>query len=150
MTQLANPRGGRSGITEANATSLLNFLNNTNLNQLTRNGHTIAWPAGIDSNMILGHYLRSRFQDAATTNELMLSRAEQRRGYSTGHTEYSQVLKWIMGRLNMFDQKPNQQGGRKTRRRRGRKKTKRRRKRGKKTRRHKKKEKGDDIPKNIK
>ena len=141
MTQLANPRGGRSGITEANATSLLNFLN-TNLNQLTRDGHTIAWPAGINSNMTLGHYLQGRFQDAAATNELMLSRAEQRRGYPTGHTEYSQVLNWIMGRLNIFDQKPNQQGGRKTRKyRRRRRKTKRRRKRGKKTRHNKRKKK---------
>jgi len=141
MTQLANPRGKEGGVSVANATSLLNFLN-TNLNQLTRADHAIAWPAGIDSNMTLRHYLRGRFQDAAATNELMLSRARQRRGYPTGHSEYSQVYNWILERLSMFDQKPNQQGGRKTRKyRRRRRKTKRRRKRGKKTRHNKRKKK---------
>jgi len=112
------------------------------LNQLTRADHAIAWPAGIDSNMTLRHYLRGRFQDAAATNELMLSRARQRRGYPTGHSEYSQVYNWILERIGMFDQKPNQQGGRKTRKyRRRRRKTKRRRKRGKKTRHNKRKKK---------
>ena len=41
----------------------------------------------------------------AATNELMLSRARQRRGYPTGHSEYSQVYNWILERLSMFDQK---------------------------------------------